>query len=85
MYRCIEELAYEAGTPLYHRDVHKLDRQDDNAAARLFSATTLEFLSQNHPDYLGEIIYLFVFGKLIDAYQNHEISHQERIKIVLRA
>jgi len=70
IYRHIEELAFEAGTPLYHRDVHKLDRQDDNAAVRLFSAAVIEFLAKQHPDYLGEIIYLFVFGELIDAYQN---------------
>jgi hypothetical protein len=85
IYRRIEELAYEAGTPLYHRDVHKLDRQDDNAAARLFSAAVIEFLSKHHPDYLGEIVYLFVFGELIDAYQNRAMHHQERVKLVLRA
>jgi len=76
IYRHIEELAYEAGTPLYHRDVHKLDRQDDNAAVRLFSAPVIEFLADHHPDYLGEIIYLFIFGELIDAYQNRAMSHQ---------
>ena len=85
IYCRIQELAYEAGTPLYHRDVHKLDRQDDNAAARLFSAATIEFLIKHHPDYLGEIIYLFIFGELIDAYQNRAIAHQERIKLALRA
>jgi hypothetical protein len=85
IYRHIEELAYEAGTPLYHRDVHKLDRQDDNAAARLFSAAVIEFLSKHHPDYLGEIVYLFVFGELIDAYQNRAMVHQERVKLALRA
>jgi hypothetical protein len=85
IYRRIQELAYEAGSPLYHRNVHKLDRQDDNAAARLFSAATIEFLIKYHPDYLGEIIYLFVFGELIDAYQNRAITHQEQVKLVLRA
>jgi hypothetical protein len=85
IYCRIQELAYEAGTPLYHRDVHKLDRQDDNAAARLFSAVTIEFLIKHHLDYLGKIIYLFIFGELIDAYQNRALAHQERIKLVLRA
>ncbi|KAF7972553.1 hypothetical protein HWV62_17764 [Athelia sp. TMB] len=85
IYRHIEQLAYEAGTPLYHRDVHKLDRQDDNAAARLFSAATLEFLSKHHPEYLGEVVYLFIFGELIDAYQNREIDHEERVQMALRA
>ena len=72
-------MAYEAGTPLYHCDVHKLDRQDDNAAARLFSAAVIEFLAKHHPDYL------FVFGELINAYQNQAMVHQERVKLVLRA
>ena len=85
IYQRIEQLAFEEGTPLYQRDVHKTDRQDDNSAACLFSAPTLKFLYKKHPEYLGEIIYLFVFGELIDAYQNHNIGHQERIKLVLRA
>jgi hypothetical protein len=55
-------------------DVHKLDHQDDNTAAHLFSATTIEFLIKYHPDYLGEIIYLFIFGELIDAYQNQALA-----------
>jgi hypothetical protein len=79
----IQELAYEAGTPLYHQDVHKLDCQDDNAAAQLFSAATMEFLAKHHPEYLGEIIYLFAFGELINAYQNWSLPHQEHIKLVL--
>jgi hypothetical protein len=33
MYRHIAEMAREDGSPLYHRDVENLDRQDDNAAA----------------------------------------------------
>ncbi|KAF8218790.1 hypothetical protein L208DRAFT_1347278, partial [Tricholoma matsutake] len=33
----------------------------------------------------GEIVYLFVFGELINAYQNHSISHLERLKLVLHA
>lgn len=84
LYRRIEAVAYESDSPLYHRDVHKHDQQDDNAAARLFSGPTIDFLSQQHPDFLGEITYLFVFGELIDAYQNHYITHCERIKMVLR-
>jgi len=70
---------------LFSRDVHKLDRQDDNAAVRLFSAETLRYLADNHPDFAGEIVYLFVFGELIDAHQNRTIPHAERLKLVLRA
>lgn len=68
-----------------HRDVDKLDRQDDNAATRLFSADTLKYLADYHPEYLGEIIYLFIFGELIDAYQNRSMCHADRVKLVLRA
>ncbi|TFY73791.1 hypothetical protein EWM64_g10221 [Hericium alpestre] len=85
IYEHIRQMAMEDGSPLYHRDVNKLDRQDDNAATCLFSADTLDYLAKHHPEYLGEIIYLFVFGELVDAYQNRQISHAERIKMALRA
>jgi len=63
IYQRIEQLTFENGHHSYQRDVHKTDRQDDNAAACLFSASTLKFLSDKHPEYLSEIIYLFVFGE----------------------
>ncbi|KAF8167513.1 hypothetical protein B0H34DRAFT_854442 [Crassisporium funariophilum] len=85
MYSHILHVAQGNGTPLYSRDVTKLDRQDDNAAVRLFSADILKYLADNHPDYVGEIVYLFVFGEVIDAYQNRNMPHLERIKLVLRA
>lgn len=85
MYEHIREMAMDDGTPIFKRDVEKLDRQDDNAAARLFSADTLKFLSNKHPDHAGDIIYLFIFGELIDAYQNRSITHAERLKLVLCA
>ncbi|KAF6745910.1 hypothetical protein DFP72DRAFT_778941, partial [Ephemerocybe angulata] len=85
VYQRIREIAYEEGSPLYQRDVDKVDRQDDSAATRLFSADVLEYITKNHPDYLGEAIYLFIFGDLIDAFQNRFITHHERLKMVLRA
>ncbi|KAJ7909891.1 hypothetical protein B0H13DRAFT_1616161 [Mycena leptocephala] len=85
IYSRIREMAFADGSPLFHRDVEKMDRQDDNAATRLFSADTLKYLADHHPEYLGEIVYLFIFGELIDAYQNRSISHAERVKLVLRA
>jgi hypothetical protein len=85
MYLHILHISQGNGTPLYSRDVTKVDRQDDNAAVRLFSADVLKYLAENHPDYVGEIVYLFVFGELIDAYQNRSMHHLERIKLVLRA
>jgi len=81
----IHALAYDDGTPLYRRDVERIDRQDDNAASRLFSGVTLDFIVKQHPDQLGVIVYLFVFGELIDAYQNRHINHAERVVMVLRA
>lgn len=85
LYHHIREVAFEDGSPLFHRDVDNIDRQDDNAASRLFSADMLNYLANHHPDYVGEIVYLFVFGELIDAYQNRRIPHVERVKMVLRA
>lgn len=70
VYNHIEELAYEAGTPQYYCDVHKLDCQDDNAAI-------IDFTTKHHPDYLSEIIYLFIFSELIDAYQKWAMAYQE--------
>ncbi|KAJ7661512.1 hypothetical protein DFH06DRAFT_1089007 [Mycena polygramma] len=85
IFRRIYRMAMDRNAPVYKRDVERLDRQDDPAATRLFCAETLAFLSQNFPEDVGEIVYLFVFGELVDAYQNREISHAERVKMVLRA
>jgi len=85
MYLHILHIAQGNRTPLYNCDVTKVDRQDDNAAVRLISADVLQYLADNHPDYVGKIVYLFVFGELIDAYQNQSMQHLERIKLVLQA
>ena len=85
MYLHILHISQGNGTPLYSRDVTKVDHQDDNAAVRLFSADVLKYLAENHPDYVSEIVYLFVFGELINAYQNRSMQHLERIKLVLQA
>ncbi|KAI0329285.1 hypothetical protein GY45DRAFT_1253214 [Cubamyces sp. BRFM 1775] len=85
MYGWARLLAFLEDSPLYNRDVEKVDRQDDNAATRLFSATTLEYLTSHHPERVGQIVYLFVMGELVDAYQNRHIPHVERVKMALRA
>jgi hypothetical protein len=85
MYSYARAMAFESGGPLYHRHVEKMDRQDDNAATALFSSVALKFLAKTHPERLGQIIYLFVFGEVVDAYQNRHITHLERFKIVMRA
>lgn len=84
-YEQAREMGFDSDSPIYHRDVEKLDRQDDCAAARLFSATSLDWILKKHPDWIGISVYLFVFGELIDAFQNRKLSHFERIKMVLRA
>lgn len=85
LYRHIYLASMLADSPLYHRDVVKVDKQDDNAAARLFSADSIRHLIHHFPQFLGDIVYLFIFGELVDAYQNRHISHLERLKIALRA
>jgi hypothetical protein len=85
MFSQVREIAFTNGSPLFHRDVEKLDRQDDNAATRLFCADTLAWVNEHHPDELGLSMYLFVFGELIDAYQNRSLNITERIEMVLRA
>lgn len=70
-------------SPLYVRDVEKLDRQDDRAAARLFSAENIEHaLKCGHP---GLAIFLYIFGEACDAYQSRTIDHAERVHMVLLA
>ena len=84
-YEQVRMLASESDSLLYWRDVDRLDRQDDQAAARLFSASFLRYaISQNGDINPGLAVYLFVIGELIDAYENHHIPHIERIRMVLR-
>ncbi|KAJ3002796.1 hypothetical protein NUW54_g5652 [Trametes sanguinea] len=85
VYHYARDIAFHALGPLFHRDVEKLDRQDDNAATRLFASATLDFTATTYPDRVGLIVYLFIFGELIDAYQSRSISHLERAHMVLRA
>lgn len=84
-YEQVRSMASEADSPLYWRDVDRLDRQDDRAAARLFSASFLHYAISRHGDnYPGLPVYLFVVGELVDAYENRHISHIERVRMVLR-
>ncbi|KAB5591529.1 hypothetical protein CTheo_5036 [Ceratobasidium theobromae] len=83
-YSQIREIAFDNKSTLYHRDVEKMDRQDDRAAERLFCAATLGFVISNRPQYLGLMVYLFVLGDLCDAYQSRSMPHAERFKIAMR-
>lgn len=71
--------------PLFKRDVEKVDRQDDRAAARLFSAEALHFHLTNFRKQVGLSCYLFVMGELVDAWQNRHILHVDRARMVIRA
>lgn len=83
-YDTARELAFHDDSPLYHRDVEKVDRQDDNAATRLFSPTALEYLTKRAPNRVAQTLYVFNMGEAVDAYINPEIKHIVRIKMVLR-
>lgn len=48
-------MAMDPKSPMYKPDVEQLDRQDDTAATRLFCAAVLEYLSENHPEYVDEL------------------------------
>ena len=85
MYQRIYIATKGVGSLIYSCDVTKVDCQDDNAAVWLFAADALKYLADNHPEFAGEIMYLFVFGELIDVYQNRSISHAEQLKLVLWA
>ncbi|KAL4259870.1 hypothetical protein AB1N83_010672 [Pleurotus pulmonarius] len=83
-YQQVRSMVYDQDhSPLYVRDVDKLDHQDDRAAARLFSAANIEHaINSGHA---GLAIFLFVFGEACDAYQSRTINHTERIRMVLLA
>ena len=83
-YSQIRDLAFDPDGLLYHRDVEKVDRQDDNAAIRLFSSHTLQHIVTRYPDRPGLAVYLLLNGELVRAYTSPQISHLERTKMVLR-
>ncbi|KAF9019704.1 hypothetical protein BDZ89DRAFT_959010 [Hymenopellis radicata] len=83
-YEQLYDMAMSKNTPLYERDVVRSDKQDDNAAARLFSAAALEHALEKPDENMGLCVYLFIFGELIDAYQSRVMSHHQRAKIALR-
>ncbi|KAI0695988.1 hypothetical protein BC835DRAFT_1414529 [Cytidiella melzeri] len=72
-------------SPLFHRDIEKVDRQDDRAAARLTSAAFLSHILASHPEWSALPVYLFILGEMIDAWQNRLITHLERVTMVMTA
>ncbi|KAG9126762.1 hypothetical protein FRC07_002060, partial [Ceratobasidium sp. 392] len=84
-YAQVREMAFDDSSTLYRRDVEKLDRQDDQAATRLFCAATLEFTISHRPNNLALAVYLFICGEACDAIQSRKASHAERARMVMRA
>ncbi|KAF4580332.1 hypothetical protein EYR38_003228 [Pleurotus pulmonarius] len=83
-YQQVRSMVYDQDrSPLYVRDVKKLDRQDDRAAARLFSAANIKHAIE--AGHVGLVIFLFIFGEACDAYQSRTITHTQRIRMVLLA
>lgn len=81
MYGQLEKLAFAEDSPVYKRDIINTDRQDDNAATRLFSGSTLQWLGKHQADQQGLIVYLFVAGELCDASQNRSLPIIQRIQL----
>lgn len=82
-YSQLLDVIAKPGSPLYKRDVHNRDRQDDQAMERYLSAPLLKHVVQNTPEKLGLIAYLFIFGKLHSAVQNWCIPHTTRTKMLM--
>ncbi|PKK57765.1 hypothetical protein RhiirC2_790459 [Rhizophagus irregularis] len=74
---------------MYKRDVIKLDRQDDNAAYRVFCSKNLAQVLDGEKglssEFRGLFVYLFVMGELLDSYLNRNITHYERIEMAMTA
>ncbi|OSC97162.1 hypothetical protein PYCCODRAFT_1377732 [Trametes coccinea BRFM310] len=66
-------------------DIIGVDKQDDRAAARLFSSAVIDYASRTLPGELGLVIYLFIVGEVIDAQQNRTLTHAERVKMLWRS
>ncbi len=79
------KLAEGKNSPLLKSDIIGVDKQDDRAAARLFSSATIEYISVVAPEELGLVIYLWIIGEVVDAQQSRDMTHLERSKILWRA
>ncbi|EGG02170.1 uncharacterized protein MELLADRAFT_91589 [Melampsora larici-populina 98AG31] len=64
--------------PLGYKDVLNTDKQDDGRAYRTFSEDTFKAACAQ-PDCLGLVLYLYIFGELVDSWLNQSMPHRERI------
>lgn len=81
----LAKIVEHPSSPLFRRDVFRVDKQDDRAAERITSSLTLEHICKHNPDHLALIIYLFNLGEMIDAWQSRILSHSERARMVMRS
>lgn len=84
-YAQLKRIAEHPSGPLFLRDVVGLDRQDDRAAERFTSSSTLKHIVDHAPDDLGLAIYAFITGEMVDAWQNRTLSYIQRARMVFRA
>ncbi len=84
-YSQLATLAQGEDSPLMKSDIIGVDKQDDRAAARLFSSATVDYARVVMPDELGLASYLFIVGEVLDAQQNRHLGHCERVKMLWRA
>ncbi|THU91005.1 hypothetical protein K435DRAFT_675014, partial [Dendrothele bispora CBS 962.96] len=79
-----DTLGSHTESPIFRRDFIKYDKQDDNAAARLFSGAMLKHATVEPSEYMGLIVYFFIFGEFVNSYQSRRMSHHDRATIVIR-
>ncbi|KAK7686046.1 hypothetical protein QCA50_010858 [Cerrena zonata] len=83
----LKEIAESETSPLLQADIIGVDKQDDCAAAHLFSSAVIDHLQMQTPkdSKLGLAIYLFIIGDLIDSQQSRSISFHVWMKILWRS
>ncbi|KZV80253.1 hypothetical protein EXIGLDRAFT_630566, partial [Exidia glandulosa HHB12029] len=84
LYRRLLEIAQHPKSPLFNRDIFNVEKQNDRAAARVFSAEFLQHLTTHAPEERGLALYLFFLGGLFDAWQSRKMGHLQRVLLALR-
>ncbi|EGG10869.1 uncharacterized protein MELLADRAFT_92216 [Melampsora larici-populina 98AG31] len=64
--------------PLGYKDILNTDKQDDGHAYQTFSKQTFKAACSD-PECVGLVLYLYIFGKLVDSWLNQRMPHQDRI------
>lgn len=86
-YGQLAELAESPNSPLLRSDIIGVDKQDDRACARLFSAAVIE-QTRNHQTLQHEIaviLFLWYLGETVDGQQSRTLGHDERLRMLWRA